>query len=172
MPLQYLPDSIEELSFKFLRSYHMLSLLGSRTGAYQSGADMMTNVTLRRRTKEERLPKYKNNNWKLGIKRLLQSCHQGEASKAGSVNGHGNGGEIGYALHAPLKVRDGLAAPDRSTTPALPISATPFDLTAGNFPYPAGSASVFRPSTPAPAGTTLDTGSADSIFESVTSLCK
>ncbi|KAI0123902.1 hypothetical protein BJ170DRAFT_101575 [Xylariales sp. AK1849] len=91
---------------------------------------------------------------------------QGEASKAGSVNGHGNGGEIGYALHAPLKVRDGLAAPDRSTTPALPISATPFDLTAGNFPYPAGSASVFRSSTPAPAGTTLDAGPADNIFES------
>jgi len=37
---------------------------------------------------------------------------------------------------------------DRSGTPAN-ISATPFDLASGNFPYPPGSASVFGPSTPA-----------------------
>jgi hypothetical protein len=40
--------------------------------------------------------------------------------------------------------------PERSTTPAN-ISATPWDLTAGTFPYPTGSASMFGPSTPAAA---------------------
>jgi hypothetical protein len=45
---------------------------------------------------------------------------------------------------------------ERSTTPAN-ISATPWDLTAGTFPYPTGSASMFGPSTPA-ATTGLDNG--------------
>lgn len=43
---------------------------------------------------------------------------------------------------------------ERSTTPAN-ISATPWDLTTGTFPYPSGSASMFGPSTPA-ATTGLD----------------
>jgi hypothetical protein len=42
------------------------------------------------------------------------------------------------------------ALPERSTTPAN-ISATPWDLTAGTFPYPTGSTSMFGPSTPAGA---------------------
>ncbi|TLD30687.1 hypothetical protein PspLS_02119 [Pyricularia sp. CBS 133598] len=40
---------------------------------------------------------------------------------------------------------------DRSTTPAN-ISATPFEISAGNIPYPAGQASIFAPSTPAASG--------------------
>lgn len=40
------------------------------------------------------------------------------------------------------------------------VSATPFDLTTGNFPYPAGSASIFGPPTPAAAG---DSHSANGI---------
>lgn len=42
---------------------------------------------------------------------------------------------------------------ERSTTPAN-ISATPWDLSTGTFPYPTGSASMFGPSTPAAAGAT------------------
>lgn len=40
--------------------------------------------------------------------------------------------------------------PERANTPAN-ISATPFDVTSGNFPFPTGSASMFGPSTPAAA---------------------
>ncbi|KAK4106295.1 hypothetical protein N658DRAFT_415294, partial [Parathielavia hyrcaniae] len=73
------------------------------------------------------------------------------------VNGSGANG-LGPTNHAQemwLKLRE--APPlERSTTPAN-ISATPWDLTAGTFPYPAGSASMFGPSTPA-ATTALDNG--------------
>ncbi|KAM0811279.1 putative Zn(2)-C6 fungal-type domain-containing protein [Seiridium cardinale] len=86
----------------------------------------------------------------------------GETSQAASVNGQSNGMDTGYADHA-LKLRDGLLAPDRSTTPALPISATPFDNPGGIFPYPTGSSSIFRPSTPATAG--VDLSGADNLFE-------
>lgn len=41
---------------------------------------------------------------------------------------------------------------ERSSTPGVNVSATPFDLASGTFPYPAGSASMFGPSTPAAAG--------------------
>lgn len=40
---------------------------------------------------------------------------------------------------------------DRSTTPAN-ISATPFEISAGNIPYPTGQASIFAPTTPAASG--------------------
>lgn len=87
----------------------------------------------------------------------------GETSKAASVNGQSNGTENGYAEHA-TKLREGLLAPtDRSSTPALPISATPFDNSTGVFPYPTGSASIFRPTTPATAG--VDVSIADNLFE-------
>ncbi len=56
-----------------------------------------------------------------------------------------------YDSHSVLSANH---PPERSTTPAN-ISATPWDLTAGSFPYPSGSASMFGPSTPA-ATTSLD----------------
>lgn len=40
---------------------------------------------------------------------------------------------------------------ERSTTPAN-ISATPFDISTGNIPFPTGPASMFAPSTPAASG--------------------
>ncbi|KAI1880258.1 hypothetical protein JX265_001879 [Neoarthrinium moseri] len=89
--------------------------------------------------------------------------NHGEVSKPASVNGNSNGAENGFTDSA-LKTRDGLLAPDRATTPSLLISATPFDISTGNFPYPTGSSSVFRPSTPAPTGLNLDIGD---IFEPV-----
>ncbi|KAM7222368.1 hypothetical protein V8F06_002146 [Rhypophila decipiens] len=46
------------------------------------------------------------------------------------------------------KLREASSGVERSSTPAN-ISATPWDLTSGNFPYPSGSASMFGPSTPA-----------------------
>ncbi|ETS75503.1 hypothetical protein PFICI_12447 [Pestalotiopsis fici W106-1] len=88
----------------------------------------------------------------------------GENSKAASVNGQSNGTDNGYAEHA-MKLREGLLAPtDRSSTPALPISATPFDNSTGVFPYPTGSSSIFRPTTPATAGVDIPTV-ADTLFE-------
>ncbi|CAK7246212.1 MAG: zinc finger transcriptional activator, partial [Sporothrix thermara] len=51
---------------------------------------------------------------------------------------------------------------ERSSTPAN-ISATPFDSTAGNFPYPLGTASVLHPSTPAGA-VGMDTSLGDAVF--------
>lgn len=85
----------------------------------------------------------------------------------GDANGHQHGGVNGHGLHHQhshhnnngladpwLKLREGAGAAERSATPAN-ISATPWDLTTGNFPYPTGSASMFGPSTPA-ATTGLD----------------
>ncbi|KAK4140519.1 uncharacterized protein C8A04DRAFT_39817 [Dichotomopilus funicola] len=67
------------------------------------------------------------------------------------ISGLGHSG--GSSNELWMKLREGPAM-DRSTTPAN-ISATPWDLTAGNFPYPAGPTSVFGPATPA-ATTGLD----------------
>ncbi|KAH8668596.1 hypothetical protein BX600DRAFT_460333 [Xylariales sp. PMI_506] len=87
-----------------------------------------------------------------------------DMSRAPSVNGQANGVPADGTYVAP-KAKEGPVAPDRSSTPLpLPISATPFDLNTGNFPYPTGSSSVLRPSTPAPAGTATDVP-ADNIFE-------
>ncbi|KAG7038913.1 transcriptional activator aro80 [Colletotrichum scovillei] len=65
-----------------------------------------------------------------------------------AANGQSIGGPDGqsWANHAS-KLRDGLNAHDDPAN----ISATPFDLSTGTFPYPSGSASVLGPSTPAPA---------------------
>ncbi|CRK15476.1 hypothetical protein BN1708_002719 [Verticillium longisporum] len=66
---------------------------------------------------------------------------------AHGVHGHGANGEgQNWSSHAN-RLRDGLSAPDDI---AANISATPFDVSAGNFPYPSGSASGLNPSTPAP----------------------
>ncbi|KAL7626060.1 zinc finger transcriptional activator [Parahypoxylon ruwenzoriense] len=91
----------------------------------------------------------------------------GDAGKATATNGHiqANGFENGYLSHT-TKFRDGLSVPERSSTPSGNVSATPFDLTTGNFPYPAGSASVFGPATPALSGHVLETSNlGENIFE-------
>ncbi|KAI1770426.1 hypothetical protein F4818DRAFT_262011 [Hypoxylon cercidicola] len=90
----------------------------------------------------------------------------GEDRKPVVTNGHAhiNGVENGYLSHA--KFREGLTIPERSTTPSGNVTATPFDLSTGNFPYPAGSASVFGPTTPAMGGNVLETPNlGDNIFE-------
>ncbi|CAJ2506821.1 Uu.00g080070.m01.CDS01 [Anthostomella pinea] len=91
----------------------------------------------------------------------------GDASKVAVSNGHvqANGAENGYTSHA-AKFRDGLAVPERSSTPSGNISATPFDLSNGNFPYPAGPTSLFGITTPAASGGVMDTsGLTDTMFE-------
>ncbi|KAI2615269.1 hypothetical protein GGR54DRAFT_642541 [Hypoxylon sp. NC1633] len=89
-------------------------------------------------------------------------------SKAAVMNGHvqTNGVENGYLSHT-IKFRDGLTVPERSSTPSGNVSATPFDLAAGTFPYPARSASVFGPTTPALSGNVMDASNniGDNIFE-------
>ncbi|KAL1844386.1 hypothetical protein VTJ49DRAFT_65 [Mycothermus thermophilus] len=74
----------------------------------------------------------------------------GPSGHGDAANGTGNAGANGLGGHTHeswLKFREGLGA-ERSTTPAN-ISATPWDIAAGSFPYPTGSASIFGPSTPA-----------------------
>ncbi|KAL2188497.1 hypothetical protein L209DRAFT_751463 [Thermothelomyces heterothallicus CBS 203.75] len=73
------------------------------------------------------------------------------AAQQDAGNGSGTNGmaPTGQSNETWLKVREG-PGPERSTTPAN-ISATPWDLTAGTFPYPTGSISMFGPSTPAAA---------------------
>ncbi|KZL72607.1 transcriptional activator aro80, partial [Colletotrichum tofieldiae] len=68
------------------------------------------------------------------------------AAAAAAANGQqANGGDgQTWSSHA-TRLRDGLSAHDPTN-----ISATPFDLSTGNFPYPSGTASVIGPSTPAP----------------------
>ncbi|KAI1644326.1 uncharacterized protein F4817DRAFT_222849 [Daldinia loculata] len=93
----------------------------------------------------------------------------GEVSRAMATNGNlqANGIENGYMNHT--KYREGLNVPERSSTPSGNVSATPFDLTTGNFPYPAGSASVFGPTTPAHSSNALEQSNmGDNIFESGT----
>ncbi|KAH9883870.1 hypothetical protein F4778DRAFT_774906 [Xylariomycetidae sp. FL2044] len=73
--------------------------------------------------------------------------------------------ENGYGGHM-TKFREGLAVPERSSTPSGNISATPFDLPGSSFPYPSGTASLFGPSTPAASGSLVDTsGLSEPIFE-------
>ncbi|KAI5860497.1 hypothetical protein GGS23DRAFT_599314 [Durotheca rogersii] len=91
----------------------------------------------------------------------------GDTGKHTATNGHTqvNGVENGYPGHS-AKFRDALSVPERSSTPSGNVSATPFDLTTGTFPYPTGSASVFGPSTPALSGNVLETSHlGDNIFE-------
>ncbi|GAB1320317.1 zinc finger transcriptional activator [Madurella fahalii] len=71
----------------------------------------------------------------------------GDGANGSAANGHGLQSHAGHAHDMWSRSRDG-PGPERSTTPAN-ISATPWDLTTGTFPYPSGSASMFGPSTPA-----------------------
>ncbi|KAI1763070.1 hypothetical protein GGR53DRAFT_467705 [Hypoxylon sp. FL1150] len=89
----------------------------------------------------------------------------GEDRKPAVTNGHApmNGAENGYLGHS--KYREGLAI-ERSSTPSGNVTATPFDLSTGSFPYPAGSASVFGSTTPAMGNHVLDTSNlTDNIFD-------
>lgn len=92
----------------------------------------------------------------------------GEPTKASSTNGHvqSNGMENGYLSHT--KFREGLTVPpDRCSTPSGNVSATPFDLSTGNFPYPAGPTSVFGPTTPAMGGHVVEASNmGENLFES------
>ncbi|KAM7189145.1 hypothetical protein V8F20_010256 [Naviculisporaceae sp. PSN 640] len=75
---------------------------------------------------------------------------------ADAAGGSGANGQAHHPNHPSgsdmwNKLREASSGAERSSTPAN-ISATPWDLTTGNFPYPSGSASMFGPSTPAATG--------------------
>ncbi|KAB5570257.1 hypothetical protein GE09DRAFT_957636 [Coniochaeta sp. 2T2.1] len=79
--------------------------------------------------------------------------HAVEGSAGLGINGNGSSHVNGQEGQWPrLSILANIYRLERSSTPRVDISATPFDLTSGTFPYPAGSASMFGPSTPAPAG--------------------
>ncbi|CAK7221532.1 zinc finger transcriptional activator [Sporothrix curviconia] len=90
----------------------------------------------------------------------------------GQARTHAVYGQGSLPPAVPLAVNDqswsrtGLSGLERSTTPAN-ISATPFDSTAGNFPYPSGTASVLNPSTPA-AIVGIDNSLGDAVFPDAT----
>ncbi|TPX09477.1 uncharacterized protein E0L32_009365 [Thyridium curvatum] len=56
--------------------------------------------------------------------------------------------------------------PERTATP-VNVSATPFDLSTGNFPFPTGSASMFGPSTPAAANAAAAVDAATALPENM-----
>ncbi|KAI0448797.1 hypothetical protein F5B21DRAFT_509807 [Xylaria acuta] len=96
--------------------------------------------------------------------------HNGDFSKPSGLNGHGAlvGLENGFSNHT-VKYRDGLTVPERTSTPSGNISATPFDMSSSNFPFPAGSAAIFGAVNQSSNGGVLDsTGLGDHIFESGT----
>lgn len=71
-----------------------------------------------------------------------------DGSSGLGINGHGS-----LNLNGQENLWPKISGPvERSSTPGVNVSATPFDLASGTFPYPAGSASMFGPSTPAAAG--------------------
>ncbi|KAI0468252.1 hypothetical protein F4859DRAFT_517131 [Xylaria cf. heliscus] len=96
--------------------------------------------------------------------------HNGDVSKPSSLNGHSVllGLENGFSNNT-VKYRDGLTVPERTSTPSGNISATPFDMTSSNFPFPTGSAAMFGAVNQGSTGGVLDsTGLGDHIFESGT----
>ncbi|KAI1344328.1 hypothetical protein F5Y15DRAFT_109596 [Xylariaceae sp. FL0016] len=108
----------------------------------------------------------------------------GESGRAVGASAHGQNGPLdhGFVSHA-ARLRDGPAVPgksyirsgypgkadrsaiERSSTPSGNISATPFDVSTGNFPYLAGSNSVFGATTPGPSGGIMDPPGLNDIFE-------
>ncbi|KAI8947313.1 transcriptional activator ARO80 [Xylaria longipes] len=93
--------------------------------------------------------------------------HNGDISKSGGINGHSvlAGLENGFSSHT-VKYRDGLTVPERTSTPSGNISATPFDMSSSNFPFPNGSAAMFGAVNQGSGGGVLDsTGLGDHIFE-------
>ncbi|KAF2965045.1 hypothetical protein GQX73_g8528 [Xylaria multiplex] len=91
----------------------------------------------------------------------------GDLGKVSGVNGHMPpiGLENGFSSH-PIKLRDGLTVPERTSTPSGNISATPFDLSSGNFSFPVGPTAVFGAGNQGSNGGVLDsTGLSDNIFE-------
>lgn len=89
----------------------------------------------------------------------------------GPVNGVGEGAEwdvgkprdgLGESLSSRIFVGgDNLTGVDRPASPSAGISATPFDLSTGTFPYPSGgAASAMNPSTPAALDSLVDAAGA------------
>ncbi|SPO03053.1 related to ARO80 - positive transcription regulator of ARO9 and ARO10 [Cephalotrichum gorgonifer] len=74
------------------------------------------------------------------------------------MEGAGGGGGGANGANGVVHVQDGgWADADRPGSPsAAGISATPFDLSTGTFPYPSGAVSAMNPSTPAALDNILD----------------
>ncbi|KAI1435720.1 hypothetical protein GGR50DRAFT_686814 [Xylaria sp. CBS 124048] len=68
----------------------------------------------------------------------------GDPHKGNGHHGHMTalGPDNGYSSHA-ARYREGVTMPERTCTPSGNISATPFDMSSGGFPFPAGSTSMF-----------------------------
>ncbi|KAI1419479.1 transcriptional activator ARO80 [Xylaria sp. FL1777] len=71
--------------------------------------------------------------------------------------------ENGFSSH-PIKLRDGLTVPERTSTPTGNISATPFDMSSGSFPFPVGPAAMFG-NQGSGSGVLDSAGLSDNIFE-------
>ncbi|TRX88005.1 hypothetical protein FHL15_011107 [Xylaria flabelliformis] len=84
------------------------------------------------------------------------SVEGGKGGGLGMLHSNGAGGDLNNAHGALLglenggggfasvgKYRDGISVPERTSTPSGNISATPFDMSSSNFPFPAGPAAMF-----------------------------
>ena len=73
---------------------------------------------------------------------------------------NGIGKSPNFTREAPKEM--GLTEIDRHGSPSAGISATPFDLSTGNFPYPSGPGSTLNPSTPAALDSLVEASGAGS----------
>ncbi|KAI1170382.1 transcriptional activator ARO80 [Nemania sp. FL0916] len=91
----------------------------------------------------------------------------GDLGKGSGPNGHSAlvGLENGFSTH-PVKFSDGLTVPERSSTPSGNISATPFDMSSSNFPFPINTGAMFGAVNPSSNGAVVDSaGLNDHVFD-------
>ncbi|KAK7938115.1 uncharacterized protein PG986_014983 [Apiospora aurea] len=114
--------------------------------------DLLESLTYRLRSRFKHAP----------TQNMQNDSRSGDVSRAESANGqlsHPIGIESGYLSS---KLKESL---DRSTTPSMPITATPFDLNTSNYTFMHGASSLLGSHTPAVSGSALDHSISDNIFE-------
>ncbi|KAI0390418.1 hypothetical protein F5Y17DRAFT_444890 [Xylariaceae sp. FL0594] len=136
------PKSDVETSISLLdRTVHALRTcvvddihLGTRFG------DLLESLTTRLRDRFKFAPTATN------VAEGKSPMPNGPMAKGARENGNGDGGlaglENGYSAQT-TKFREGLGVPERTSTPSGNISATPFDISSGTFPFSVNTASVF-----------------------------
>ncbi|KAI1264084.1 transcriptional activator ARO80 [Xylariaceae sp. FL1019] len=154
------PKSDVEMSISLLdRTVHALRTcvvddihLGTRFG------DLLESLTTRLRDRFKHAPTAEAKNLAVNGEATKVNVNvNGQMANLGVANGF-NGHGMGFAV------------PERTSTPSGGVSATPFDISSGNFPFPANSASFFGPSTPVAnnnSGSVMDTsnGMSENMFD-------
>jgi hypothetical protein len=156
MSIDLMDDTVEALRNCVVDDVH----LGIRF------ADLLDSLTSRLRTRFIQAPTMQQQ--AASAEARSPNPHTGDAGVTNGANmpngNHVNGTDAQTGQNWS-KLGDGINVQDNHR-PGSPsganISATPFDLSTGNFPYPSGAASVLGPSTPA----AMDTNGVDNMFDS------